>query len=921
MPGVLNNCYVHNPEAGLYQANPVFLDGLLSTESLVNQQTGDGTIIMGPFWSSWGQSTPIEYINGQEVANFYSNQLGVKLGTAEWDTFQNQLFMWGQAAGNAGIPFGDYSSSTAHAAGEDSWVQFFIKPFEGYAISADMVNDLTQQYWDENQVGVDPSEWLTGVTFHNTMSNGGYGNGPYLSPENEVIVRINMVNDYVAQPNDLYIIDFELLNPQLVGQREVTVAFIEDCNTMRDNQQAGFNWPLKLEVIEEPGVEYMNKYKIEDAFVGSGAGATYFAITGDIYETTSQVQYDTILLNLQESIDSSPSANVNLWNITSGTPTTQLAQSLYSTDSVHYFKTEVTAGETKKLATIRVSIEQDSVHGTEWNHAGFVAASEYTSPIQSSIFTTSAEGLFALPSAGTISAHTFSTQSTKFDLGELPSSAIYDEEYYYFTNSSGQEQGVLVAYKFDLYFTETEQGTTLPVSQYPVNYSSLGRNLNQEDFEDNAADCWIYSNLYLENENYINAWGTTVTCVPSQSFINSFQLKPYNLPGTKVSRIGNNVHQGLWIHPDYTCIFSQRGSSSFEVITTHNPDGGFTGGNTGGFVTSVSQNLNAIRSFSTGLTSYKGSFSEYIIPQDGISKSDNVTCEVSGTFGAKFSVELKQGKIIEISSGAGRSTSSSSPTDIELNGGIIPEMPSGVVEIPKSGCYKFKFPDVERLSFSSGWKEFDFILKTDENTIVPHLNKNSENEFIEVKDLEGKSNLLQEVTFNKKIYQLPNVSVGIDFTGLHAGASYVDPHNPTNVEKIGYAKNKNFALPLMPGRIIKDNTKDIQVRITKSSSTFSLNTAVLKAVTDKDGNVVKYNIPKELFVPSVETSATTEIGKIEPGKDNMDIVDFNVQAKVGKGIGDNNVEFASIIGSYTVKRFGLQPQTYTLDLSKIFSNS
>ena len=67
--------------------------------------------------------------------------------------------------------------------------------------------------------------------------------------------------------------------------------------------------------------------------------------------------------------------------------------------------------------------------------------------------------------------------------------------------------------------------------------------------------------------------------------------------------------------------------------------------------------------------------------------------------------------------------------------------------------------------------------------------------------------------------------------------------------------------------------------------------------------------------------ANTNIADIDPTKDNMDIVDFDVQAKVGRGKGNTNAEFATIIGTYRVQRYGLLSQTYTLDLSKIFINS
>ena len=76
-----------------------------------------------------------------------------------------------------------------------------------------------------------------------------------------------------------------------------------------------------------------------------------------------------------------------------------------------------------------------------------------------------------------------------------------------------------------------------------------------------------------------------------------------------------------------------------------------------------------------------------------------------------------------------------------------------------------------------------------------------------------------------------------------------------------------------------------------------------------------------MFVPVLPTSSNVRSTDINPETDNMDVVEFDVIAKVGGLIGDNSSTKASIIGTYKLVRAGLRPQTYDINLSKIFINS
>ena len=965
---LLRNCHFYNPGAG-YPG--VLIQGGLGPYTTVPQETidqytnqtnTDGTIIMGPFWEGHGNE-------GSHPYTFRHNIDGLSLRSAEYDIFLNSQFFWGQGAGTD-FTDDDSGGFDLYNDGVDSYVRIFVKPDEGYVISTDSpVNDNTYNDWNDTPVGVNPTEWLTGITFHNTVHNGGFGEGVDISPDNLIEVRINLNNDYIVSPGDLFRISIVAIARE-ARRRPITVCLIEDVNTRKNSgsMNANTTYPLTLEVIEEPGVVYMNKFTpgdycgVRPLFEGFiDEGSTYALETADDCQRFSPNPYSPGLYydlgsglgepfseqQFQQAQDGNVFASLVNYDET-GNATSNYGQ-VSANDRLHYFHTIAEPGVPVKLATIKVSIDTKDV---EWGvsedsggFTGFIEAASWSPPLDNPNFTYTAEGLFYLKNPDNSNNGSF-IPITGFTGGWPPekyameAQNVHDKRYYTFVNPAGQTEGVLYEFKFDLMFTETEVGSTNVNSNAItgqaglIRYSSLGRNIHSHNYNStydagglaptgSALDCY---NVYTSYHLGIDSGGVVGDCVSGESLSISKGFAAFNLPGSRVWRRNipnhDNLAQVPWIHPDYAMNLFIFGDSKFEIIAQEISNSEPAAG-------ARPINLLSINKFRTNLEG-NNTFSNYILPSEGIRKNNRPTCEVLGKQGAQFTIKLNQSKIVEINSGAGRSTSSSSPTDIELSGGVIPEMPSGIVSIPKTGCYKFLFPEIEALTVTEGWREFEFEIEAVDKTQIMFLSDVSSNVKITNENLEGKQNGFHGATLKFKVYQLPEASVSLSASGLHAGASYITNYNITDVPSIGKKNSRNLLKPLLKtitsSRRSRRNPsvkfeKKINVAIEKGGSTFSLITSNLIPIKDKSGNVVHYKVPQELFVPVLPTSSNVRSTDINPETDNMDVVEFDVIAKVGGLIGDNSSTKASIIGTYKLVRAGLRPQTYDINLSKIFINS
>ena len=115
-------------------------------------------------------------------------------------------------------------------------------------------------------------------------------------------------------------------------------------------------------------------------------------------------------------------------------------------------------------------------------------------------------------------------------------------------------------------------------------------------------------------------------------------------------------------------------------------------------------------------------------------------------------------------------------------------------------------------------------------------------------------------------------------------------YNISSIPNFGGSGSNKTGVPLTPPRTAR--TINFEIRITKTGGAFSLNTSNTFSKSD--------------FVATLSG--------------NRDIVRFyNLKARIGEGLTDTTVTFATITGSIRCTRFGYQNQVYTLDLSKIFT--
>ena len=269
-----------------------------------------------------------------------------------------------------------------------------------------------------------------------------------------------------------------------------------------------------------------------------------------------------------------------------------------------------------------------------------------------------------------------------------------------------------------------------------------------------------------------------------------------------------------------------------------------------------------------------GSFN--VIPSSGITTNNTPIVKVYGTPGAAFRVEFKESKVVE-----GVSSSRSTNTGaVDYFGGIIPNMPSGIVVIPRGGIYTFKMPNIAAFT-TTGWKEFEMKITASNGTIIKSSAIKTGGTSVNI----GASGSI----VTNKFYQYPKVNIAlavkdITLAGWSYGAGYTDV---IQLPGFGGSGSGKYGVPMMPA---SSRFINFEIRVTKTGGAFSLSNT----------------FDRSQFV-------ATE-------RSNRDVVSFsNLKARIGEGLTDTTVTFATITGTIRCDRFGFGDQVYTLDLSEIFT--
>ena len=272
-----------------------------------------------------------------------------------------------------------------------------------------------------------------------------------------------------------------------------------------------------------------------------------------------------------------------------------------------------------------------------------------------------------------------------------------------------------------------------------------------------------------------------------------------------------------------------------------------------------------------------------IIPADGINSDNTKVAIIKGTPGASFSISLQETSVVE-----NVISRSLLPTN-SFFGGLIPDMPRGVVVIPASGEYKFKLPNVSSYS-GSGYKEFELTVNALGRTTIGLSNRFT-------KSFTTSPNQLGS-TFVTTINQYAKVGISIAAV-KHSGSTYVSSYNVSDITSVGILGSAKTGIAL--SNVISNNlptansdTQEFEIRITKSG-TFSI--------------ADDYTFDSSSFVPTIEN--------------NGDVVVFSdLTADIGNGPSDgtNDNDYANITGRITYEKFGKYTQTYTVDLTKIFKH-
>ena len=315
--------------------------------------------------------------------------------------------------------------------------------------------------------------------------------------------------------------------------------------------------------------------------------------------------------------------------------------------------------------------------------------------------------------------------------------------------------------------------------------------------------------------------------------------------------------------------------------------------------------FNEITSIKMDLAKKPGSERSNIIPYGGVNKSDPPTVTVFGSPGASFEVEFRETDLMVLTGGSGgnfRSGGYTTPTDISKNDGLIPNTPAGIIKIPASGKYTFKFPPLAKLPDSDVWKEFDMKFIARKNTVIRDSAKES---YSSLKFGESENAIL-----TNRLYQYPPSNITISAT-KDASWNYVTNYNISDIEDFGKRGGVSIGRPYLKTskmRSVVDSVKNIkfELRVTKGG-TFSFTNKV-KTIYLADGKTVShYTVNPDVFVPNVEN--------------NDDKVIFpKLRVHIGNGLSSTDNDYATVIGRIKYVQFGKQPQDYNIDLTKIFNH-
>jgi hypothetical protein len=267
-------------------------------------------------------------------------------------------------------------------------------------------------------------------------------------------------------------------------------------------------------------------------------------------------------------------------------------------------------------------------------------------------------------------------------------------------------------------------------------------------------------------------------------------------------------------------------------------------------------------------------------------------------------VSLTETKLVEITDGGfPKSGGYTAPSDIVKNAGKIPNMPDGIVTIPASGKYTFKLPSIEKLTITSGWKEFEIVFKARNRTVIRDT---ASREYSNLKYGEAENAVLTNT-----LYQYTPSRITTSAT-IGDGWDWVPNYNISNISDFGNIGSKNIGRPYLKTKkmtSIADSKKNIkfELRVFKTG-TFSFTNKV-KAVYLLDGETVShYVVDSSVFEASVE--------------DNDDIVILpKLRVHIGNGLSDTDSRYATVIGRLQYVQFGKRTQDYNIDLTKIFNHA
>lgn len=743
----------------------------------------------------------------------------------------------------------NYSESAEQNSGQAdiSNYELFIVPNEGYVVSASDFLDNTQSSYPQQSDGTDYHDIFESISLSDTDAG---------EAVNQVKITVNFVIGYSITADTILLIDIDgfAVDARL---KTVTLALIEDMSN-----------------------------SLED-----GLNTATFEIT-----------------SVEEGVTAS-SANPYTAN------TSAFGFSSAAVDNYNYFTTQVIPGEQKKIATVKCKVT-DNLAGSQRYFA--------QAPHQNT-------------DAG-------SDGYDKFQFLQLPSNQVNFELW------SGQT--VTIEKTFDLWFTEPEGvgvSPNLSAGLHDEGYSlniiaRVGTVVNEAPPEEplyevpQVGEVWLAANNPYANFDGVvtkrtqeiegdDSGGVTgfITAMSdmegdalhswddwSDTFSQTSQVEWPNITQLEQIELARTTLEANDGFVDF--VNSYWSSSPSPYIPGSALYVFFTNGSTYSLGKSIQLRVRGIKTFSSPayrggvvgarheVTNVRTNLNEFtnnasnIIPSSGITKTNAPRVDIHGVPGSRFSVEFRETAVVE--SITGRSLGAGG---VDYFDGLLPDMPDGIVAIPASGIYSFKFPDVIDWSDSStvGWKEFEMKIIAASNTAIKS----------KVVKKGGISTNIGRLgsTVTNKFYQYPNVNIKIQ-VNKETGSTYDGTNHLGTV-----ASNATHIFLGGEGA-----TKTGKPKESISGS--------YKYTSDQQMLDFEIIVHKgSLGVFSLNTSSTLDQSSfVATDKENDCVVNFsNLQADIGRGLADgtNSTDYANVSGTIHFKSFGLQDQVFTLDLANLFNNA